>query len=148
MKRVVLALTERTEAQSFWADFLRGKICPNCHLSSEKLLRILIFFFLLFLSALLTVPCHVGAVSKGISVVSCGGQSLYLYKDYYALVVGVSNYDKWPDLPNAVRDAREVSWFLKRLGFKVTLVTDPTSQELKRAMNTLARKTGQEPDRG
>ena len=115
---------------------------------SLALKSILASFFLLFCSALLTVPCQVGAVSKGIRVVSCGGQSLYFYKDYHALVVGVSNYDKWPALTNAVRDAREVSWLLKRMGFKVTLVTDPNSEELKKALNDLAQEAGQEPDRG
>ena len=115
----------------------------NPQYSSTPILQFLSLFF-----ALVIATPHVGAVTKGISVVSQGGQSLYLYKDYCALVVGVSNYDKWPDLPNAVKDAREVSRSLKRLGFKVTLVTDPTSQELKRAMNTLTRKTGQEPDCG
>ena len=115
---------------------------------SLTLKSILAFFFVLFLSAPLIAPTHVGAVSKEIRVVSCGGRSLHFYKDYHALVVGVSNYDKWPPLPNAVRDAREVSWLLKRMGFKVTLVTDPDSQELKKALNELAQEAGQEPDRG
>ena len=70
----------------------------------------------------------------------------FLSKDYHALVVGVSNYKIWPRLPNAVEDAREVASFLKRMGFKVTLVTDPTSKELKKALNVFAIETGRESD--
>ena len=33
MKWAILALTEDTEAQSFWADFLRREICPNSLIS-------------------------------------------------------------------------------------------------------------------
>lgn len=87
------------------------------------------------------------AVSRGIQVVAKGGKQLYLYKDYHALVVGVSDYDKWPDLPNAVKDAQEVSSALKRLGVKVTLVSNPTSQELKDALNDLTYKMGREKNR-
>ncbi len=109
--------------------------------------RIVVPIILIFLLAFLIVPPHVVAVSEGISVAPLGGESLYLYNDYHALVVGVSNYAKWPQLPNAVSDAREVSRFLKRIGFKVTLLTDPNSQQLKKALKNLVGKTGLEPDR-
>ena len=109
--------------------------------------RIVVPIILIFLLAFLIVPPDVVAVSEGISVAPLGGESLYLYNDYHALVVGVSNYAKWPQLPNAVSDAREVSRFLKRMGFKVTLLTDPNSQELKKALKNLVGKTGLEPDR-
>ena len=71
----------------------------------------------------------------------------FLSKDYHALVVGVSNYNIRPRLLNAVKDAREVASFLKQMGFKVTLVTDPTSKELKKALNVFAIETGRESDR-
>ena len=62
------------------------------------------------------------AASRGITVVSKKGQSLGIYKDYQALVVGVGNYRWWPNLPNAVQDARDVGEMLKKLGFEVKLV--------------------------
>jgi formylglycine-generating enzyme required for sulfatase activity len=106
------------------------------------------FIFLFFFSAFLIIPSHVVAETKGVSAISPGGHSIYLYKDYHALVVGVSNYDKWPPLPNAVKDSKDVAWLLKRLGFEVTLVTDPTSKELKKALDDFVQKSGQETDRG
>ncbi len=103
---------------------------------------------LVFFLTFLVIPSPVVAETEGISAVSPGGQSIYLYKDYHALVVGVGDYDKWPSLPNAVKDAGHVSSLLGRLGFKVTLVTDPTSRELKKALSDFAQKAGREPDRG
>ena len=54
----------------------------------------------------------------------------------------MSNYNIRPRLPDAVEDAREVASFLKQMGFKVTLVTDPTSKELKKRLNVFAIETG------
>ena len=66
----------------------------------RKLLITLLFF------AFLNTASSLSAATRGIQVVSKKGQSLYLYKDYHALVVGVSDYEKWPDLPLAVKDAQ------------------------------------------
>ena len=59
------------------------------------------FLIILILIGLSLIFSHLLAATRGIRVTSKSGESLYLYKDYYALVVGVSEYDKWPDLPNA-----------------------------------------------
>ncbi len=71
----------------------------------------------------------------------------YLSQEYHALVVGVSNYVSWPVLPNAVQDAREISRLLTYNGFTVKLLMDPTSLELKGALNDLVYTTGQVEDR-
>ena len=100
---------------------------------------IVITFSVLFLFALptITVPGK-----RGISISIKSGESIYVYKDYYALVVGISDYEKWPDLPNAVKDAQEVSLTLKRLGFNVKMVLNPTSQELRNALSDLTYEYG------
>ena len=87
------------------------------------------------------------AVTRGIRVIAKTGQSLYLYKNYYALVVGVSNYEKWPRLPNAVNDAKEVASKLKELGFEVKLVLDPSSREMKTALSEMVYDMGIEENR-
>jgi hypothetical protein len=66
------------------------------------------FLSVLFLLLFLVFPLSSFSTTRGISVTAKKGQSLYLYKDYYALVVGISDYEKWPDLPSAAKDAREV----------------------------------------
>ena len=73
------------------------------------------FFIILSLLGLSLISSHLFAATRGIRVIAKTGQSLYLYKNYHALVVGVSNYEKWPKLPNAVNDAKEVASKLKEL---------------------------------
>ena len=97
---------------------------------------------LLFLVVLVIAP-----TTRCVGADSQERDNHFLSKDYHALVVGVSEYKIWPRLPYAVEDAREVASFLKRMGFKVTLVTDPTSKELKKALNLFAIETGRESDR-
>lgn len=71
-----------------------------------------------------------------------------LYDDYHALVVGVGQYDQWPLKPEAVKNARDVSWAMKKLGFSVKLLTNPTMEELRSSLHEFSQKTGEEVDRG
>ena len=96
-----------------------------------------IIFSTLIVSILLTP--NLPAKQRGIRVVAKSGESFYLCKDYHALVVGVGDYSPgWPDLPGAIKDAREVASSLKELGFTVKLVLDPTSSQLKTTLNDIA----------
>jgi caspase domain-containing protein len=87
------------------------------------------------------------AKNRGIRIVSKSGEGLYPYKDYHALVVGVSDYEKWPHLPNGVKDAKDVAERLEELGFRVKLVTDPTHEEMNAALNYLSNEIGRTEDR-
>ena len=88
-----------------------------------------------------------GVSAVDIIVQSKKGQNLILYKDYYALVIGVSNYQKWPKIPFAVRDAKEVAERLELLGFKTKLVLDPTHREMLTALNEMVYVLGKDKDR-
>ena len=90
----------------------------------------LITFFLIF-------PTLSFSATRGIRITAKEGQSLYLYKDYYALVVGISDYERWPKLPNAVNDAKEVAAKLKEMGFKGRLSLYPTSREMKTVLSDM-----------
>ncbi len=105
------------------------------------------FLTFLFLFLILTRPPSAFSTTRGVSVTSQKGQSLYLYKDYHALVVGISNYEKWPDLPNAAKDAREVAARLKDLGFTVRLELDPSAKELRKALSDVVYDAGLEKNR-
>jgi len=106
-----------------------------------------IFFIILSLLLLSLLFPHLFATIRGIRVSAKTGESLYLYKNYYALVVGVSDYERWPKLPNAVNDAKEVASRLKELGFEAKLVVDPTSREMKRVLNEMVYDMGIEENR-
>ena len=106
-----------------------------------------LFIILSIFAISLIIPPALSAATRGIKVVSKGGQNLHLYGSCHALVVGISDYKKWPDLPYAVSDAKEVAQRLKELGFEVNLVLDPDSRELKRAINEMTYGVGREQDR-
>lgn len=76
-----------------------------------------------------------------VNIETLQGRKLALYDSYRALVVGVEHYDHWPAKPDAVQDARDVSWALKRMGFSVRLLTDATSNRLRTALSQLAKET-------
>jgi len=94
----------------------------------------------------LTFSVH--AISRGITLktkTSTGTvKEIPLYSGYYALVIGVSDYDWWPDLPNAANDAQSVAEKLKVMGFKVTTVLNPTSIEFKKALNDMTYEFGRD----
>ena len=104
----------------------------------------ILFLFLLFLffSFLFPQQRSFKVVAK-----SNTGETVNLYKDLYALVIGVSDYQYgWPDLPNAVRDADEIGDVLSDLGFKVTRVKNPTKVELMTAFDNFIFNVGQGKD--
>jgi len=109
--------------------------------------RSFLFILLPVLLVLSTLPSPLFATSRGIRVNTEQGKSVYLYKDYHALVVGVSNYDKWPRLPNAVRDAQEVAAKLRQLGFEVRLAMDPTAREMQTLLSELVYDMGRSEKR-
>jgi formylglycine-generating enzyme required for sulfatase activity len=110
-----------------------------------RLFHIPVLFPLCILIILSLVPV---VYSGDITVMSQKGEDIYLYSDYYALVVGISNYDKWPDLPHATKNAEEISSLLRKKGFRVRLLTDPDSLELKKALEELVSRAGNKVDRG
>jgi len=114
-------------------------------------IKILIISLSMISINFLSVSFSALAASRGIVVkakTSSGSiKEIQLYSGYYALVVGVSDYVSWPDLPNASKDAHDIARVLKKMGFKVNTITNPSSRELKKALNDLTYKYGQEPNR-
>ena len=110
-------------------------------------MRQIIISIILLLISILIIPDPSFSLTRGIRVTAKKGQSLYLYKSYHALVVGIGDYEKWPRLPNAVNDAKEVASKLKGLGFEVRLVLDPTSREMETVLSEMVYEMGREENR-
>ena len=106
------------------------------------------FIFLLILFIFSIIPNSSLTKTRGLRIKSVDGQDIYLYDSYHAIVIGVSDYEYWPDLPNAVNDAKEVANRLSEMGFNVKLVLDPTSSEMETAMNKLVYEMGNQVNRG
>jgi hypothetical protein len=61
-------------------------------------------------------------------------KSVKLYSASYALVIGNDDYQHWPKLSNAIKDARLVGKELEAHGFEVTYRTNLTGDELEEAL--------------
>jgi formylglycine-generating enzyme required for sulfatase activity len=85
--------------------------------------------------------------ARPVEVVTPQGKPIPLYRDYQALVIGVGDYDHWPKLTNAVRDAEEVAVSLKRIGFEVNLVRNPSYEVIKALLESLPYEAGAVKDR-
>ena len=79
---------------------------------------------------------------------SGANESIRLYSEYYALVVGCGQYTRgWPALPNPVKDAMEVAALLKGLGWRVDVLMDPEGAKLRRELNRLVTGVGRKKDK-
>ncbi|MCF8267848.1 MAG: SUMF1/EgtB/PvdO family nonheme iron enzyme [Ignavibacteriales bacterium] len=92
---------------------------------------------------LLLIALPLIAQSRGIKITGKEGQSLLLYDESYALVIGVSNYNNgWPKLPGVKKDVDEVINALKENGFSVTKLIDPDKSEFDKGISEFIRKYG------
>ena len=74
--------------------------------------------------------------TKGIKVVvkDTSGRTVGLYKGSHALLIGISNYTAgWPKLESVPHEINNVEEALKKQGFHVVKVMNPTSDELNEA---------------
>jgi uncharacterized caspase-like protein len=108
--------------------------------------KIAILIFAIFTLSLL-VPAVLYSANRGTAIVSAKGLNMPIYDSYHALVVGISDYQQWPDLPYAVSDAEEVAKLLGEMGFSANLVTNPDSQKLKTAINEMTYRMGRKKNR-
>jgi hypothetical protein len=77
------------------------------------------------------------------------GDHLDLYDNSWAVVIGINNYDKWPDLQYAVNDARAIRDRMMTLGFpevNISYIIDEeaTKTNIERLLgDTMRRKVGE-----
>jgi len=116
------------------------KLCSSTHfafMSSTQTTWIALLKLPALVLSLAIGPCgSAWAQERNIKPVITGRDSIrQLYAKSYALVVGVSEYRNGLDrLPNAVRDTKEVTNELGKHGFAVTVVENPTKEQLFKAM--------------
>ena len=75
------------------------------------------------------------------------GETVGLYEESHALVIGVSDYTAgWPDLESVAKDVDAVSASLEGHGFNVEHVLNPTKKELANAFGDFIDKYGYDPE--
>jgi formylglycine-generating enzyme required for sulfatase activity len=92
-----------------------------------------LLLYCVFLVMCLAPLAHASSDSRGIKITAetQSGQSLELYSNSYALLIGVSDYSAgWPDLPKIPRELDAVEAVLQEQGFQITRVRDPDHRQL------------------
>jgi len=86
----------------------------------------------------------VRAATRGlVSIKDAQGQQVALYKASHALLIGVSDYTAgWADLPGVKKDIPRMKSALEAQGFNVTVVMDPTHDQLTAAIDRFIDEHG------
>jgi formylglycine-generating enzyme required for sulfatase activity len=104
-------------------------------------------FFLMILVMAVFTGIFLYSQSKGIQIVTKEGKIVPLYEDSYALVIGVGKYTKgWQNLESIPKEIDEVETALKKHGFKVEKVSNPTYDQLKQAFDRFIDEYGFTPN--
>ena len=84
---------------------------------------------------------------KRIEIKTVSGETVGLYEESHALVIGVSDYTAgWPDLESVAKDVDAVSASLEGHGFNVVRVLNPTKRELFAAFGDFIDEYGYDPE--
>ena len=85
---------------------------------------------------------------KRIEIKTVSGETVGLYEESHALVIGVSNYTGgWPKLPGVRDDIVSVRKVLEEQGFGVEVVENPKNRiELEQAFNSFIQTHGRKPN--
>jgi len=90
---------------------------------------------------------QLSAATRGISITTAEGEDVTLYKNSYALLVGVADYTAgWPDLNSIHSELDDVENALEKQGFEVTRVKDPSSSQLFDAYRGFVADHGYDPE--
>jgi len=81
-------------------------------------------------------------VGKTINIPGDDGQPFLLYTGSYALVIGVSEYDKWRRLPGVKKDVEAVTAVLAQQGFEVETLLEPTRSQFRDRLDRFIAKFG------
>src|SRR5262245_7553774 len=80
---------------------------------------------------------------QGVRIEVETGQEIDLYDKSHALVIGVRKYaNGWRELPGAERDVEAVSAALRKQGFQVTVMLNPTATQLNEALSAFISDHG------
>ncbi len=100
-------------------------------------------FFVLFFILCWSTSFAAERGIKRIEIKTKSGETVGLYEESHALVIGVSDYTAgWPDLESVAKDVDAVSASLEGHGFNVVRVLNPTKRELSAAFGDFIDEYG------
>jgi hypothetical protein len=104
----------------------------------------IIFLLVNFLLASTAISANRGIVP--VPILDTNGKQVGLYKESYALIVGVSEYSHWPNLPGVEQDIQSVKQTLENHGFHTIVHSDPDYNKLTESIENFINQYGQDPD--
>ncbi len=75
------------------------------------------------------------------------GSRVQLYSDYYALIIGNSDYHYFPKLRGVKRDVQDVKAMFEKLGIRTQVLENQTGAQMHKALNDFIDKEGRAPNR-
>ena len=75
------------------------------------------------------------------------GSRVQLYSDYYALIIGNSDYHYFPKLPGVRQDVQDVKAMFEQLGVRTQVLENQTGAQMHKALNDFIDKEGRDPNR-
>ena len=110
-------------------------------------IKVIIFFVVVLLLIRIS---NAAAIQRGVAptpVMDREGNKVMLYKESHALIVGISQYSSgWPMLPGVQNDIEQVEFALKENGFRTVVLSNPSHDALKKAIENFINEHGQEVD--
>lgn len=116
---------------------MRGKVASRRGATG----RCALLWVLLALASLASATTF--AQTRGVvPITDPAGKQVAMYRNSYALVVGVSEYRYWPDLPGVHEDLQQVRKLLEAQGFRVTVRENLGDRALRRAFEDFINTHG------
>ena len=84
--------------------------------------------------------------SKAVEITDIEGKQTILYEESHALVIWSGNYQYWNRLENTEVEAKELEEALNKQGFQVTIVPNPTGEQIRSAVNNFIASYGYKTD--
>ena len=138
-----IKLFARMSQSNLFGHLLLPLVQINCHVMKTALLLVLPFSLFLFQFS------PASAQDRGMQqvILNIDGQTTTLYRQSYALVIGVSRYTNGlKSLPGVSEDIPEVKNALENNGFEVTVVMNPDATTMKQAYTDFIARYGQGSD--
>lgn len=86
-------------------------------------------------------------LSAGLELRLDNGSRVQLYSDYYALIIGNSEYQYFPKLRGVKQDVQDVKAMFEKLGVRTLLLENQTGAQMQKALNDFIDKEGKDPNR-
>lgn len=104
-------------------------------------------FVVILLICIISLPSAIAAQQRGVTVVNdASGNDIELYRESYALLIGVSEYTAgWPDLESIPAEIRDVENVLIAQGFHVVTHLNPDREALEKAFENFIHDYGLDP---